>query len=103
MAISPDRANNADDLTPMPMRQFITDRRPDEVLLGPRHFADKLIIETASWEGESKLIVSTMDSCLVRYRRSRYRDETHLGQSTLSATWKRLNESQTGLILKDAA
>ena len=91
-----------EDLSPRPIRAFIADHDPDQLLFGLEEHLAQIPVERWEYEGQwGYQGPSAMDSCLIAYHRPKFRDEKKLGQSNLAAYWTSLDESQSAIIDKD--
>lgn len=74
---------------------------PDQILIAPACFALRPIIAFSDMSGSRRYYVSSMTSCLLAYKRGRFRERGQLGQSNLSASWKRLDQAKAAMVDKD--
>ena len=102
LAISPLVAPSPEAFHPVPVRDCIRQRNPDQLLIGPAHFACEAPVQMSSVKGIPNYFVSAMTSSLIMYRRGKFRSEDKLGQSNLSAHWDMLNEAETAVVDKNA-
>src|SRR5438128_869348 len=90
-----------EELEPKPVRSFIREQDPAQLLFGLRHHATQAIIKPEQKNGERWFSVSDMKSCLIGYARGRLRDKNMLGQSNLHAYWDYVDDSTMTLQIKD--
>jgi hypothetical protein len=101
VAIPSHPVDGEDELRPQPLMEFIIRHDPDQVLVGLEEHAVQRVLEPIVLWGKPQLCVASASSCLVSYRRGKFRDTSKLGQFNLSASWRCLNETQTALLDKD--
>ncbi len=89
------------ELVPQPLNDYISRYDPDQLLFGLEDFAEKRIVKQVEFEGQPRFCVTSMDSCLVGYRRGNFRDGNKLGQFNLAAYWTRLSDDGKSLVNKD--
>ena len=91
-----------EDLSPLPIRKFIADRDPNQLLFGLEERLAEIPVERWQHEGQwGYKGPCAMDSCLIAYRRPEYRGKGKLGLSNLAAYWTCLDESGSTIIDKD--
>lgn len=94
----------ADAFQPLPVRELLHAGDTSGLLIGPERFARAPVVHffaKAGSEGLPSYCVSEMTSCLLRYRRARFRTPSELGAAMISAFWTRLNDAQNAVVQKD--
>lgn len=93
---------NKEELFPQPIRKFIAEHNPDQLLFGLEQQLTNLSFEPREHAGERGFMYpDTMKISVLVYSRPKYRDKGKLGESNLAAYWTCLDESRTSIIDKD--
>jgi len=95
-----DLSENRGLFTPAPLLEFIEERDPDAVLIGPREFMDQAKEFSVEREGQTLYGYSYLSSPLLLYDRPRFRAPRQLGQSNMCAEWWGIEPGVPDLVRK---
>jgi len=86
-------------LTPRPIREFLAENNPTQLLMLAGHQLGSVVVEEQDFEGQQLFGVTAMRSCVIAYSRAQFLGEL-LVLSNLAAYWDYLSEDESEILPK---